>query len=103
MAAHHILDAALEETGLPLLSEESPPDQRDLAPGWERYWLVDPLDGTREFLARTGEFSINIALLTVSDTRGPDEDTSGDILAERIESTGHMLAARTILKREAAR
>lgn len=40
---------------------------------------------------------INIALLTVSDTRGPDEDTSGDILAERIASVGHNLAARTLL------
>lgn len=41
---------------------------------------------------------INIALLTVSDTRGPDEDTSGDILAERIARAGHTLAARTILR-----
>lgn len=44
---------------------------------------------------------IRIALLTVSDTRGPDEDTSGDILAERITSAGHTLAARTILKDDA--
>lgn len=41
---------------------------------------------------------INIALLTVSDTRGPEEDTSGDILADRIRSAGHRLAARTILR-----
>ena len=41
---------------------------------------------------------INIALLTVSDTRGPDEDTSGDILAQRIRSAGHTLAARAIEK-----
>lgn len=44
---------------------------------------------------------INIALLTVSDTRGPDEDTSGDILAERITSAGHRLVDRTILKDDA--
>ena len=44
---------------------------------------------------------INIALLTVSDTRGPAEDTSGDILAERIVAAGHTLAARTILKDDA--
>jgi molybdopterin adenylyltransferase len=44
---------------------------------------------------------IRIALLTVSDTRGPDEDTSGDILAERITSVGHTLATRTILKDDA--
>jgi len=41
---------------------------------------------------------INIALLTVSDTRGPDQDTSGDILAERITAKGHNLAARTLLR-----
>jgi molybdenum cofactor biosynthesis protein B len=39
---------------------------------------------------------INIALLTVSDTRGPEDDTSGDILAERIRSAGHNLVARAI-------
>jgi molybdopterin adenylyltransferase len=44
---------------------------------------------------------IRIALLTVSDTRGPDEDTSGDILAERIAGAGHVLAARTLLKDDA--
>ncbi|GAA5057307.1 molybdenum cofactor biosynthesis protein B [Erythrobacter westpacificensis] len=44
---------------------------------------------------------INIALLTVSDTRGPDEDTSGDILAKRIAAKGHNLAARAIEKDDA--
>ena len=39
---------------------------------------------------------INIALLTISDTRGPADDTSGDILAERIRAAGHVLAARAI-------
>lgn len=46
---------------------------------------------------------IAIALLTVSDTRGPAEDTSGDILAERIRSKGHRLAARAIEKDDADR
>ncbi len=53
------------------------------------------IDETRNFKP------INIALLTVSDTRGPDEDTSGDILADRITGAGHNLAARTILKDDA--
>ena len=44
---------------------------------------------------------VAIALLTVSDTRGPDEDTSGDILAERIKAAGHTLAARAIEKDDA--
>lgn len=53
------------------------------------------IDETRAFKP------INIALLTVSDTRGPDEDTSGDILAGRITEAGHALVARTILKDDA--
>lgn len=53
------------------------------------------IDECREFRP------INIALLTVSDTRGPEEDTSGDILAERIAAKGHNLAARTIEKDDA--
>ena len=44
---------------------------------------------------------INIALLTVSDTRGPEDDTSGDILAERIKGAGHTLADRAIEKDDA--
>jgi molybdenum cofactor biosynthesis protein B len=44
---------------------------------------------------------INIALLTVSDTRGPDEDTSGDILAERIQGAGHTLIDRRIVRDDA--
>jgi len=46
---------------------------------------------------------INIALLTVSDTRGPEDDTSGDILAERIKAAGHKLVARALEKDDAAR
>ncbi|OJW68008.1 MAG: molybdenum cofactor biosynthesis protein B [Sphingomonadales bacterium 63-6] len=45
---------------------------------------------------------INIALLTVSDTRGPDEDTSGDILADRIKTAGHKLVARALEKDDVA-
>ncbi|QZH74572.1 MAG: molybdenum cofactor biosynthesis protein B [Erythrobacter sp.] len=44
---------------------------------------------------------INIALLTVSDTRGPEEDTSGDLLAERIAAKGHHLVRRALLKDDA--
>ena len=50
------------------------------------------IDESREFRP------INIALMTVSDTRGPDEDTSGDLLAERIQSGGHRLIDRCILR-----
>lgn len=44
---------------------------------------------------------INIAILTISDTRGPEDDSSGDILAERVEKAGHRLAARAILRDDA--
>lgn len=53
---------ALDEQ-LPILSEESPPAALVGRRGWRRFWLVDPLDGTREFLAGTGEFTVNIALI----------------------------------------
>ena len=48
---------------IPVLSEESTPidDQERLS--WSTYWLVDPLDGTKEFLNRNGEFTVNIALI----------------------------------------
>src|SRR4029077_454533 len=49
--------------GLPVLSEESALSSFAERSGWERYWLVDPLDGTREFLARNGQFTVNIALI----------------------------------------
>jgi 3'(2'), 5'-bisphosphate nucleotidase len=54
--------AALPEP-LPLLSEESPPDELAERRSWQHYWLVDPLDGTKEFLKRNGEFTVNIALV----------------------------------------
>jgi molybdenum cofactor biosynthesis protein B len=56
-----------------------------------------PVDPSRTFKP------IRIALLTVSDTRGPDEDTSGDILAERITTAGHTLANRRIERDDADR
>jgi len=48
---------------LPILSEESSEIDFNERSGWERYWLVDPLDGTKEFLKRNGEFTVNIALV----------------------------------------
>ncbi|MDE2271352.1 MAG: 3'(2'),5'-bisphosphate nucleotidase CysQ [Xanthomonadaceae bacterium] len=65
MASHRAIVAGLRELtpDIPVLSEES----RDIAWGvrrdWQRYWLVDPLDGTREFIKRNGEFTVNIALI----------------------------------------
>ncbi|MBL4581863.1 MAG: 3'(2'),5'-bisphosphate nucleotidase CysQ [Gammaproteobacteria bacterium] len=48
---------------IPLLSEESDAIDYDLRKSWQRYWLIDPLDGTKEFISRNGEFTVNIALI----------------------------------------
>jgi 3'(2'), 5'-bisphosphate nucleotidase len=53
---------ALDDT-IPLLSEESAPLDHATRRSWSRYWLVDPLDGTKEFVKRNGEFTVNIALV----------------------------------------
>ena len=64
-AAHHIIvDALMALTpALPVLSEESITVPWSMRKEWSRYWLVDPLDGTREFIKRNGEFTVNIALI----------------------------------------
>jgi 3'(2'), 5'-bisphosphate nucleotidase len=66
LAAHEIILAQLKELdpSLPILSEESDAVSFEERNSWDAYWLVDPLDGTREFLRRNGEFSVNIALIS---------------------------------------
>ena len=60
LRASNIIKEILKPTGLPLVSEEDlPPDRSQ----FKRYWLVDPLDGTVEFVNRNGEFTVNIALI----------------------------------------
>lgn len=65
MAAHNAIDAGLAilTPELPILSEESAHIPFSERSTWQRYWLVDPLDGTREFVKRNGEFTVNIALI----------------------------------------
>jgi 3'(2'), 5'-bisphosphate nucleotidase len=65
MAAHHIIDAGLQRLtpNIPILSEESVKIPFEERQQWSCYWLVDPLDGTREFIKRNGEFTVNIALI----------------------------------------
>lgn len=53
---------ALDET-IPILSEEGADQSFDLRKGRKKFWLVDPLDGTKEFIKRNGEFTVNIALI----------------------------------------
>ncbi len=62
-AAHSIIVSQLEETRLPILSEEGKNLNYKERKNWEYYWLVDPLDGTKEFIKRNGEFTVNIALM----------------------------------------
>ena len=65
LAAHAILAKGLKPLldGVPVLSEEgSVPDYSERA-AWQRYWLIDPLDGTKEFIRRNGEFTVNVALI----------------------------------------
>jgi 3'(2'), 5'-bisphosphate nucleotidase len=66
IAAHHCIVAGLERLtpDIPILSEESAEDVPAIVRRtWRRMWLVDPLDGTREFVKRNGEFTVNIALI----------------------------------------
>lgn len=65
LAAHAIIvEGLLAATpDIPIISEESEPPPYDVRAGWQRYWLVDPLDGTKEFVNRNGEFTVNIALI----------------------------------------
>ncbi|OIQ82423.1 3'(2'),5'-bisphosphate nucleotidase CysQ [mine drainage metagenome] len=65
LAANDIITSGLKELvpELPVISEESAAIRFEKRKKWDRYWLVDPLDGTREFIKRNGEFSVNIALI----------------------------------------
>ena len=65
LAAHRIIVQRLVALApsLPLLSEEGEMPAYEERRHWDRYWLVDPLDGTREFVKRNGEFTVNIALI----------------------------------------
>jgi 3'(2'), 5'-bisphosphate nucleotidase len=61
--SHEVIKEALATTGFPLLSEEGKELEYNDRNNWETFWLVDPLDGTKEFIKRNGEFTVNIALV----------------------------------------
>lgn len=65
LAAHHIIVDSLKELDptTPVISEESGIPDFEERRDWERFWLVDPLDGTKEFIKKNGEFTVNIALI----------------------------------------
>lgn len=62
-ASHEIIAKALEATPYPILSEESGAISYAERKEWKTYWLVDPLDGTKEFIKKNDEFTVNIALI----------------------------------------
>lgn len=62
-AAHTVIEKHLHDSGLPIFSEEGEQVDYEERSKWERFWLVDPLDGTKEFIKRNGEFTVNIALI----------------------------------------
>jgi 3'(2'), 5'-bisphosphate nucleotidase len=63
--AHKVLEPGLLALidGVPVLSEESALPAWNTRQQWDRYWIIDPLDGTKEFIKRNGEFTVNIALI----------------------------------------
>jgi 3'(2'), 5'-bisphosphate nucleotidase len=65
LAAHHVIVAGLTALAphIPILSEEDADIALDVRQSWQRWWLVDPLDGTKEFIAGSEEFTVNIALV----------------------------------------
>ncbi|MFD2201869.1 3'(2'),5'-bisphosphate nucleotidase CysQ [Shivajiella indica] len=63
IAGHEVIVTYLKESGLPILSEEGAQTPYDIRKNWDYYWLVDPLDGTKEFIKKNGEFTVNIALI----------------------------------------
>lgn len=62
-AAHRCIVRHLESTGIPVLSEEGAQLPYEERKAWKRLWIVDPLDGTKEFIKKNGEFTVNIALV----------------------------------------
>ncbi len=61
--AHKVIVDILKDTNIPVLSEEGKNIAYEERSKWDYYWLVDPLDGTKEFIKRNGEFTVNIALI----------------------------------------
>ncbi len=61
--SHQIINGTLKEYDLPILSEEGKDRPYAQRKKWKRFWIVDPLDGTKEFVKRNGEFTVNIALI----------------------------------------
>lgn len=62
-ASHNAIVALLEKTNIPILSEEGAEIPYEERSKWDYFWMIDPLDGTKEFIKKNGEFTVNIALI----------------------------------------
>jgi 3'(2'), 5'-bisphosphate nucleotidase len=62
-ASHNVIMSYLTETNIPVLSEEGKETPYEERKDWSQLWIVDPIDGTKEFIKRNGEFTVNIALI----------------------------------------
>jgi 3'(2'), 5'-bisphosphate nucleotidase len=65
-SAHLIIKQHMSQLDIPVLSEEGRDISYDRRKSWDTFWLVDPLDGTKEFIKKNGEFTVNIALISRS-------------------------------------
>lgn len=65
--ANNVINKILLKTGIPIISEENKEVAFNERATWDRCWIVDPLDGTKEFINRNGEFTVNIALIDGSE------------------------------------
>ncbi len=63
LTVHHMIEPVLQKTGFPVLSEEGTHFSKEERVQWETYWLLDPIDGTQEFVNKTDEFCICVALI----------------------------------------
>lgn len=61
--SHNIIVSYLESSKIPILSEEGKNISFNIRKKWKKLWIVDPIDGTKEFIKRNGEFTVNIALV----------------------------------------
>ena len=62
-ASHNVIMSLLTKTKIPILSEEGKSIVYQERKNWNQLWIVDPIDGTKEFIKRNGEFTVNIALI----------------------------------------
>ena len=62
-ASHNVIMSYLTKTDIPVLSEEGRDISYQERKDWKQLWIVDPIDGTKEFIKRNGEFTVNIALI----------------------------------------